>query len=95
MKGYVATNNKKFTMSEVERLTREGVNRVTSEDWKNTVSHVSQDIKSTIEREVVLDSEVDQLIIRLEDSSDSSSSSDISVSGSEEWMEGIQPLESD
>lgn len=39
IKGHVANNNKKFTMTEVTRLTNEGILLTTAEEWGKVVSH--------------------------------------------------------
>ena len=40
MKGYVARNNKTFTLKEVTQLLHDGVQRITGEAWANCVRHV-------------------------------------------------------
>jgi hypothetical protein len=50
VKGYVAQNRKDFAMSEVERLTKEGIQHVTSEMWQRAVERVER-----IELEMFLD----------------------------------------
>lgn len=94
VKGHVAANNKTFSLREVEKLIVEGVEKVDAEDWKKAVAHIEKEIRKASERESVLDNAIDSIIIRVGDSSNSSSdaTSDSEGSGSEVDMEGIVPL---
>lgn len=94
VKGHVAANNKTFSLREVEKLIVEGVEKVDAEDWKKAVAHIEKEIRKASERESVLDNAIDSIIIRVGDSSNSSSdaTSDSEGSGSEADMEGIVPL---
>ncbi|KAJ4448601.1 hypothetical protein ANN_28369 [Periplaneta americana] len=94
VKGHVAANNKFFSLREVEKLIVEGVEKVDAEDWKKAVAHIEKEIRKASERESVLDNAIDSIIIRVGDSSNSSSdaTSDSEGSGSEVDMEGIVPL---
>lgn len=91
VKGYVAANNKKFTISKVERLTDEAIQKVTADNWKKAVSHVKKEIEESIRKERFIDKADDELIIRLEEHSSGSESE----SGTDVDMEGIRPLPSD
>ena len=76
VKGYVADNNKTFTMREVEKLVVEGMDRVSAEDWRKAVSHVEKELKDASEKKGTLDAATDHIIIRLGDSEDSVSDSE-------------------
>jgi transposase len=95
VKGYVADNKKKFTMAEVERLTREAIQKITAEEWKKAVLHVKSEINEAIVREGILDNAVDDLIIRLEENSSTSEDESSPSSDNDVDMDGFEPLPSD
>lgn len=85
VKGYVARNNKKFTITEVERLTREGIQNVTSENWASVVRHTKDITEKQWKNEGLLDHNVEEMIISLgSESSSEEEESDSSL--------GVAPL---
>lgn len=88
-KGYVARNNKRFTITEIERLTREGIDCVTAENWASAVKHTKELVQKQWETEGILDDRVEEIIISLGSGSSSSSSSQGEESDS---SLGVAPL---
>lgn len=71
VKGHVARENQKFTIKEVERLTREGIDRVSSEDWAKAVKRVKNITDEAWQKEGILEECVESMIISLHSSSES------------------------
>lgn len=86
VKGHVARNNQKFTVSEVQRLTLEAIDNITPTHWENVVRHTQRVMKEAWRNEGLLEIAVEELIINL---SGSSSSSD---SDSDSDISGVAPL---
>lgn len=63
VKGYVATNNRTFKISDVERLAYEGISKVTSEHWKNYINHVQKVEEKMWELDGLIDGNEENLII--------------------------------
>lgn len=93
VKFYVRNNNKSFTVTEVERLFREGVAKIDATTWKNKVHHVEKLINEAQKIDGII-SEHPQLMISLGDDSDSDDDSE--QDSTEEYdnneLEGIAPL---
>lgn len=70
IKGHVARNNKAFTLSEVKRLTHEGIDLITEEEWKKVVSHTGKIIEQAWTDEGLLETAVEQLIITFDNEDD-------------------------
>lgn len=87
VKRHIAAENKKFTVTEVERLLKEAVEKVRPEDWKNVVKHVNRVIQEAWSNEGILQQCVEDLIISVTTSSDTDSSSD-----SDSELSGVFPL---
>ncbi len=68
IKHYIATHREWFVMSEVERLTREGIAHVTPEMWKKSILHAEK-----IEEEMWYDDEAEYIVEEFDMSSSSSS----------------------
>ncbi|XP_046666826.1 uncharacterized protein LOC124358567 [Homalodisca vitripennis] len=81
VKGYVARNNKLFTFTETKRLTMEGIENVTSAEWKKVVEHTKKVIDESWNKEGIIEQDVEQMIISIteadEDDEDSDEESDI------------------
>lgn len=94
IKGYVARNNNKFTLSAVETLTTEAIRNVTSQDWKNAVTHTQKIMERAWQNEAILENSVEELIISLNNNCDSDSDSDISITqhSDESDISGVFPL---
>lgn len=77
VKGYVARNNKLFTITETKRLTMEAIDRVSSAEWKKVVEHVKKVIDEAWDKEGIMEQDVEQMIINVtegdEDDSDEES----------------------
>lgn len=86
MKGYVARNNKTFTIAEVDKLTRQAVDNITSDNWRSAVHHVRTTIEEAWKKDALMEEAVEDLIISVSatESDSSSSSCSISLSGFEE-----------
>ena len=67
VKRFVAQRNTTFKMKDVEALVREGLDRVTSGDWKNAISHVHKIEEQYWESDRLIDA-LDPVIIPLDDS---------------------------
>lgn len=95
IKQYVAANNKKFSICEVEKLLGEAVDRVTPEMWCKIVNNTTGVIKEAVKNEGIVEDCVERLIIRLGESSDSSSTAEDSCSESDNdsVMSGVFPLQ--
>ncbi|XP_046671567.1 uncharacterized protein LOC124361550 [Homalodisca vitripennis] len=75
IKGHVAKNNKTFSLTEVTRLTKEGIDLVTGDEWKNILSHTRKTIEDAWKNEGVLETGIEELIITLNSDDDSSDDS--------------------
>lgn len=73
VKGRVARRNTSFTISEVERLARDAIQEITSEDWKKAIEHTKKIIEEAWHKEGVLEECVDEMIISLGNDGSSSS----------------------
>ncbi|XP_049268658.1 uncharacterized protein LOC125757264 [Rhipicephalus sanguineus] len=81
VKGYVASRNTDFKIESVEKLLQEGIASVTQQNWLHDCTHVMRLEDEAWERDGIIDSQTDSLIISLctdSSSSDESSSSDMS-----------------
>ena len=81
VKGYVARNNKTFTGTEEEKLIREGITNVTTDDWEKAVMHTKKMIDEVWLNEGILEDTVEQLVINICTVSSYSSDSGSDVSG--------------
>lgn len=73
-KGYVARNNKFKGLKATEDLLKEGLQLVTPIDWELAVEHAKKICASDWEKEKIIETHVEEMIIRLGE--DSSSSED-------------------
>lgn len=84
VKGKVAAENKTFKEKEVEELTKVAIEAISSETWKNCVSHVVKEEEAMWELDGMSDIAVDKLIINIDhessDTTEDSSSSDENMS---------------
>lgn len=81
VKGYVASRNTDFKIDSVEKLLQEGIASVTQQNWLHDCTHVMRLEDEAWDRDGIIDSQTDSLIISLctdSSSSDESSSSDMS-----------------
>ncbi|XP_037518103.1 uncharacterized protein LOC119394874 [Rhipicephalus sanguineus] len=81
VKGYVASKNTDFKIDSVEQLLLEGIAGVTPQNWFRDCNHVIKLEDETWERDGIIDSQTESLIISLgtdSSTSDESSSSDMS-----------------
>lgn len=72
VKGYVAKRNK-FKIADLKLLAREALNSVTSENWKNAVTHAENIQAKDAARDVVIDHFIDSFVITLTSSDEDSS----------------------
>lgn len=81
VKGYVASKNTDFKIDSVEKLLLEGIAGVTPQNWFRDCNHVIKLEDETWERDGIIDSQTESLIISLgtdSSTSDESCSSDMS-----------------
>lgn len=76
VKREVAEKNKTFKLCDVERLTSEAIDNVTSSDWEKCVHHAEKLQEDDWAKEIVRDDRMEPLIINLSDASTDSESSD-------------------
>jgi len=76
VKGYIAANNKKFNLTEIMALTKEGLDRVTGSEWKKVVDHTKKTIDAAWEKEGLVEEAVERLVIEVNDSDSDSDDSD-------------------
>ncbi|KAL1424333.1 hypothetical protein MTO96_020259 [Rhipicephalus appendiculatus] len=86
VKGYIAANNRSFTLAGVEALLDEAIALVTPENWVRDCAHVVHLEEEAWEQDGAIESMLDSIIITR--GSDSSSCSDSSVSE----LSGIEEL---
>lgn len=85
VKGYIAANNRSFTLAGVEELLDEAIALVTPENWARDCAHVVRLEEEAWEQDGAIESTLDSIIITLgSDSSSCSDSSDSELSGIEE-----------
>lgn len=70
VKGYVAKNNKTFTLNEVENLVREGINTVTPAMWHKFCQHCENVEDTYWERDGLVEDSVEEILIKAGDESD-------------------------
>lgn len=97
VKGYVARNNKKFSISEIQQLTKEAVKNITQSDWKKSVDHTKKIIVEAWQQEGLLENAVEELIININNNENSSSSeedwaSENESDGQSDALSGVFPL---
>lgn len=63
VKGHVARENKKFNLTEITRLTDEGLELVTADEWKKVVAHTKKVIEEAWNQEGLMEDAVERLII--------------------------------
>lgn len=80
IKNYVATNNKLFNMTDLIRILKEAIDKVTPSDWKKVVDHTKKVILEAWEDEGLLEDAVEQMIINV-----NGSDSDDSSTEDEDW----------
>lgn len=75
VKCYAARNNKIFTMAEALKLSRDGINTVTAENWAACVQHVVNKVEPDFwEKDCICENVVEEFTIRV--GTDSSSDKD-------------------
>ena len=74
VKGYVAKNNKKFTLKEIETLVPEGIKAVTPALWKKFCEHTEKVEDEYWERDGLVEDVVEEIMINVGDDSDDESS---------------------
>lgn len=96
VKGYIAANNKRYKLPEVQQLMREGIRKVTPEQWRNYVEHVKQTENHMWEADGLIERLHDKIVINLNDDDSSSSSDDPSCADPDSDSDlGVQPLDAD
>lgn len=88
VKGNVAKNNKKFTISEVELLTRQAIENVTPQDWSRVVAHTKKIVEETWIREGLLEEQIENMVISVS----STTSSESEEEDSDDSSLGVAPL---
>ena len=76
VKGYVAERNSTFKIADVEKLTHEAINSITTAAWKDCVKHAEKLQQDDFEREFIIDSVIEPVIINLRDSDSDDDSSE-------------------
>lgn len=90
LKQYVAQKNVDFTLKTVERLCDEFFESFSNHEWKKRCEHAKGFEKFFMEKEPALDVVVDELIINLQDNSESDSEPNFSNTDSD--LTDIEPL---
>lgn len=85
IKGYVARNNKSFNITEVKRLTEEGISSINASDWKKVVEHTKKTILEAWENEGLVENAVEELVINI-NGSDSESDDEWNSESEEQHM---------
>ena len=75
VKNYVARNNKTFKIKDIQELFEEALKKVTPENWKNACRHVLDIEKSYWDKENICDMDINDIVFKLAEDSDSGSSS--------------------
>ena len=75
IKGYVAKHNKRFTLSEVERLTREAIEKVTPTLWEKFCAHTAK-VEEMYWKKDGLIEDVEEIILNVGDDDDDDDSDD-------------------
>lgn len=81
IKGYVAKHNQKFNLTALQQLFNTALDNVTEDHWKNAVKHVMDIEKSYWERDNICDIEIEQVLIKLSEDSDSDDTDSASSEG--------------
>lgn len=89
VKGFVASNNKTFKLSEVRNLLEEGIRMVTPDNWKKCIEHVEGEETKMWELDYASEKLVEQFVINLQDDSSSEFSD---TSSAEESLSGVDEL---
>lgn len=70
IKGYVAKHNKKFTLTEVERLTQEAIGKVTPTMWEKFCAHTEK-VEEMYWKKDELIEDVEEIMLNVGDDDDS------------------------
>ena len=77
VKGYAARNNKYFTMAEALKLSYDGIDAVTAENWEACVRHVVDKVERDFcEKDCICETIVEEFTIRIGDDSSSDEDED-------------------
>lgn len=76
VKNKVATNNKDFKIKSVQKLFEETLPTITETDWQNAIKHVIGIEQSYWSKENIIDIDINQVIIKLMEDSESDSQPD-------------------
>lgn len=93
VKNWVASRNTKFTLGEVEALTRQRFSELPAEEWTKICRHVQVYENTQIDKEHLLDNVIDSLAFTIHSESSDDSISDDYDSESDSSL-GIQPIAS-
>ncbi|XP_068081862.1 uncharacterized protein [Anabrus simplex] len=91
VKRYVRINNKSFTITEVERLFREGIALVDAASWRKKISHDATLINSAMAIDGII-SDCQELMICLDDDDDDNNNNNEGDGSDGSDLEGIEPL---
>ena len=72
IKGYVAKHNKKFTLTEVERLTREAMGMVTPTMWEKFCAHTEKVEEMYWKKDGLIEDVVEEIMLNVGDDEDDS-----------------------
>lgn len=76
VKGYVASKNKSFKLSEIKSLLPEALESITAEKWQSCIKHVEEEEKKMRRLDGIIDDMVEQFIINVGASSSEESEDD-------------------
>ena len=76
IKNFVAKNNKDFKIKSIQKLFEEALQNISETDWKNAIKHVIGIESSYWDNDNIIDIDINQILVKLTEDSDSGSDSD-------------------
>lgn len=74
IKGYVSAENRTFKMDECEKLTQEGIFRITPEQWKKCISHAIKEEEKMWNIDCLSETTIERFVFDVNDNDESSDS---------------------
>lgn len=93
VKGFVARNNKTFTISEIKDLTRKAIENIGRSEWKNVVDHTKKVILESWQNEGLVEEAVNEMVISVNTGESDSSSEDMCSEEEDNSQEVVQELD--
>uniref|UniRef100_A0A8D8Z6K1 Uncharacterized protein C21orf140 homolog n=2 Tax=Cacopsylla melanoneura TaxID=428564 RepID=A0A8D8Z6K1_9HEMI len=85
IKGFIARNNKTFTLTEVDRLLHEAISNISTDEWKKVVDHTAGILRKAWETDGLVEDAVEDMIISVSPEDDSSDEDVLDCESDDGW----------